>query len=145
SFAQLILVCAGPGIFAGDVLEQRVRVERGARVLLVSQSALQVHPSAAEAPAMIDAVYCVEKGGELDCVWDPLIPFAGARIRQRIDLRLDEGGRLFWSDALMAGRVGSGEAWRFDTLDHELRVNVADSLAYLERYHLTPTTAVASE
>ena len=45
--AQMILVWSGPGVFAGDRLEQRVRVERGARVLLVSQAALQLHPAAA--------------------------------------------------------------------------------------------------
>ena len=46
--AQMILVCCGPGVFAGDRLEQRVRVEPGARVLLVSQAALQVHPGEAD-------------------------------------------------------------------------------------------------
>ena len=44
--AHMILVCSGPGIFTGDRLEQRVRVEPGARVLLVSQAALQLHPAA---------------------------------------------------------------------------------------------------
>ena len=34
SIAQMILVCCGPGVFAGDRLEQRVRLEAGARVLL---------------------------------------------------------------------------------------------------------------
>jgi urease accessory protein UreH len=51
SIAHLILVCSGPGIFTGDRLEQRVRVERGARVLLVSQAALQLHPAAACSPS----------------------------------------------------------------------------------------------
>jgi urease accessory protein UreH len=144
SFAQLILVCGGPGVFAGDALKQSVRVERGARVVLVSQAALQIHPSAADAPATMDAVYDVEAGGELCCFWDPVIPFSRARLRQRIRLRLAEGSRLFWSDALMAGRVGRAEAWRFDALDHELRVEVGTSLKYLERYHLTPDQDIAA-
>jgi urease accessory protein len=136
--AQMILVCCGPGIFAGDRLEQRVRVERGARVLLVSQAALQVHPGEAASPAALDSFYDIEHGAMLDCFWDPLIPFAGSRLRQRIDVRVAEGGQLFWSDALMSGRVARGEAWHFDTLDHELRASVGGSLKYLERYALTP-------
>src|SRR5207248_2458757 len=55
----LIIVCAGPGIFAGDHLSQQISVGRGARVLLASQSALQVRPSAAARPASIDHDYHV--------------------------------------------------------------------------------------
>src|SRR5258707_15330208 len=44
--AYVIVVCSGPGIFAGDVLRQSVRVGSGARVVRTSQSALQLHPPA---------------------------------------------------------------------------------------------------
>ncbi len=43
---HMILASAAPGIFGGDSFEQVIRLERGARVRLTSQSALQVHPSA---------------------------------------------------------------------------------------------------
>ena len=142
--AQMILVCAGPGVFAGDRLEQRVRVERGARVVLVSQAALQVHPAEAAGPATIDSSYDVEPDGVLDCFWDPVIPFAGARLQQRIALRVADGGRLFWSDALMSGRVARGEAWRFASYEHELRAVVGGRLRYLERYAISPEARAPS-
>src|SRR4029077_20028319 len=44
--AYAILVRAGPGVFGGDVLTQSIRVGRGARAVLTSQAALQIHPSA---------------------------------------------------------------------------------------------------
>jgi urease accessory protein UreH len=138
SIAQLTLVCVGPGVFAGDELTQRIRVERGARVRLVSQSAMQVHPGPAPGPTIIDACYEVAGDGSLECVWDPLIPFAGSRLRQRIDVNLAPGARFFWSEALMAGRAGRGEAWRFDTLDCELRLGIDQELAYLERFAVSP-------
>jgi urease accessory protein UreH len=134
--AQMILVCCGPGIFPGDRFVQRIRVEAGARVLLISQAALQVHPGHASGPAAIDSCYEVADGAMLDCFWDPVIPFAGSRLRQRIDLQVAAGGHLCWSDALMPGRVARGEAWHFETLDHELRLGVGGSLAYVERYGL---------
>ena len=136
--AHLILVCSGPGIFAGDRLEQRVRVERGARVLLVSQAAVQLHPAANAGRASLESWYEIEDDAALDCFWDPVIPFAGARLQQRVDLQIAAGGEIFWSDALMSGRVGRGETWRFAALGHELRANVAGSLVYLERYDLAP-------
>jgi urease accessory protein len=136
--ASLILVCAGPGVFAGDTLEQRVEAAVGARVLLTSQSALQAHPSNADAPARVTHNYRVEPDGELHCTWDPLIPFAGARVEQRFEIDLAPGARLFWSDALMCGRAGRGERWQFDRVGHELRVCVGGTLAYMERYGISP-------
>ena len=133
-----ILVCAGPGVFAGDCLQHHVAVGPGARVLLVSQSALQVHPAAAASPATVHYDCRVAEDGELHCQWDPVIPFFGARLVQRFDLRLEPSSRLFWSDALMAGRVSRGEAWGFESIGHELRLTVSDSLRYLERYSVAP-------
>jgi urease accessory protein len=150
------IACSGPGIFAGDTLRQSIHVGRGARALLTSQSALQVHPPpqsqggriaglqeekderVSSTAAVIEHQYHVEDDGELQCHWDPVIPFAGARLEQRFDLRIAESSRLYWSDALMAGRVSRGEAWRFQSLAHELQLRVGSTLAYLERYTLTP-------
>jgi urease accessory protein len=136
--AYVIVVCTGAGVFAGDRLRQSISVGSGAHVVLTSQSALQVHPSAASAAASIHHDYVVEDEGELDCHWDPIIPFAGARLDQRFDLRIAESSRLYWSDALMAGRVTRGEAWQFQSLAHELSLRVRGSLVYLERYALVP-------
>lgn len=132
----LIIVCTGPGIFGGDDLHQLVRVERGARVLLASQAALQVHPSGHDEPARVAHEYLIEDDAELHCQWDPIIPFAGARVVQRFDLRLAGASRLYWSDALMSGRRSRGEAWAFRELAHELRLTADGSLRYLERYVL---------
>lgn len=136
--AYVILVCAGPGLFSGDCLRQHVTVGRGARALLVSQSALQVHPANGEGSATVQSEYHVAGDAELHCHWDPVIPFAGARLVQRVDLRLAADSRFYWSDALMSGRLTRGESWRFESIDHELRLSVAGLLKYLERYRLLP-------
>ncbi|PYR42198.1 MAG: hypothetical protein DMF95_29115 [Acidobacteria bacterium] len=154
--AYVIIMCSGPGIFAGDTLRQSIHVARGARAVLTSQSALQVHPPPplqggriAELQegkdkgfsckaAVIEHEYHVEDDGELQCHWDPIIPFAGARLEERFDLEIAESSRLYWSDAVMAGRVSRGEAWRFQSIAHELRLRVGSTLAYLERYTLMP-------
>src|SRR6266851_1348162 len=103
--AYVIIVCSGPGVFGGDTLRQTVHVARGARVVLTSQSALQVHPSVFSFcnPAVLQSCYSVEADGELHCQWDPVIPFAGARIEQQFDLRIAESSGLYWGDAVMAG------------------------------------------
>lgn len=138
--ASVLLVCAAPGVFPGDCLHLQVTVGGGARVLLASQSALQVHPGDGPEPAHVRHEYTVAEGGELHCQWDPVIPFAGARLVQQFDLQVARGSRLYWSDALMAGRVSRGEAWRFESIEHELRLLVGSSLRYLERYSLAPAS-----
>ena len=134
--AYFIVVCAGPGIFGGDDLRQSIHVGRGARVVLTSQSALQVHPAPHALTATSHQDYRIDEDGELHAEWDPVIPFTAARFDQRITLDAAEGARLHWSDALIAGRAGRGEAWQFAALGHELVARVGGSLAYLERYRL---------
>ena len=142
--AYVIIVCTGAGIFGGDTLRQSVRVAGGASVVLTSQSALQVHPAIQRSglPASVHHEYIVDEDGELHGEWDPVIPFAAARLDQRFDVRIAESSRLYWSDAVMAGRVSRGEAWQFESLAHELSLRVGGSLAYLERYVLTPRDRV---
>jgi urease accessory protein UreH len=138
--ARMILAWSAPGVFGGDCLEQRVRIERGASVSLTSQSALQAHPSSSGTIGRIRTMVEVEEEAELRCEWDPLIPFPGARLSQRYDVQLASAASLYWSDAFMSGREGRGERWAFDTLDHELAVSYGGTLAYLERYRLEPRT-----
>jgi urease accessory protein len=135
---RMILALSAPGVFGRDCLHQIIRVERGARVRLTSQSALQVHPTADETIAQLLSAYHIEDEAQLHCQWDPLIPFAGARIDQQINIRIANAGYLYWSDALMSGRQARGEQWMFASLAHELTVSRAGSLEYLERYHIEP-------
>jgi urease accessory protein UreH len=144
SAAYMIIVCSGPGVFAGDDLQQSVRVEPGACVLLGSQSALQAHPGAGSSGARLHQRYTVADEGELHCHWDPLIPFANARLTHRVELDVAAGSRMYWSDAMMSGRSARGEHWRFSEVAHELRFEVAGGLKYLERYRLSPGRAVTA-
>jgi len=135
---HVIVASSAPGVFGSDVLEQSVIVEAGARVLLTSQSATQLHPHPGGRPAALRGRYAVRDGGSLRCDWDPLIPFAGAVLDHHIAIDLEGRARLTWMDATMAGRAARGERWQFSALDHELRLAHDGRLEYLERYALRP-------
>jgi urease accessory protein UreH len=109
-------------------------------VVLTSQSALLVHPPAHTdaPPASVRHEYIVDEGAELHCHWDPVIPFAGASLTQQFSLDICESSRLYWSDALMSGRATRGEAWRFNDLAYQLRLDVGGRLMLLERYRVAP-------
>jgi len=141
---DMILASSAPGVFGHDRLQQIVRVGCGARVRLASQSALQVHPSPDGATTHLESSYYVDEGAHLHCHWDPLIPFADARIDQRIDVNIAGDGYLYWSDALMSGRHARGERWKLGSLAHELAVSRNGSLEYLERYRIQPDELAVS-
>ena len=136
---RLIVASSAPGIFGGDVIRQTVRLEAGAIVTLTSQSATQLHPVESGATASIHSRYEVSHGAELVCEWDPMIPFAGACIEQQIDICVESGGRVSWSDAMMGGREGRGERWQFRAFSHQLRLFRGATLSYLERFRLDPS------
>jgi urease accessory protein len=136
---HVILASSAPGAFGHDRLQQSIRVGCGARVRLTSQSAMQVHPSPDGATARLQSSYHVGDGAHLHCEWHPLIPFAEARIDQRIAVDIAGGGSLYWSDALMSGRQARGERWQFASLAHEIAVSRDGSLEYLERYRIQPS------
>jgi urease accessory protein UreH len=142
--AYVIIASSGPGIFGGDTLHQSIQVGPGATVVMASQSALQVHPGRTDATAVVRHHYRVDDDAELRSHWDPVIPFAGSRLDQQFDLRLAPNSRLYWTDALMAGRVSRDEKWRFASLAHELSVRMGSSTVYLERYTLQPSEHAAT-
>lgn len=135
---HLILASSAPGVFGGDVFEHTIVIERGARVRLTSQSALQAHRAGDDLPAVVRTRCLVQNDAHLECEWDPLIPFPGMRLDQYIQIDLGRRARIFWSDAVMSGREARGERWQFRHLAHELRLTRGGALAYLERYRLAP-------
>lgn len=136
--AHLVLASSAPGIFPGDRFHQSVVVEPEARVRLVSQSSLQVHPGVGDDEARIESAYHVHAGASLSCEWHPTIPFSSSRLSQRIRIEIEGDGRLRWSDAMMSGREARGERWQFSRLAHELSLRHDQTLQYLERYVIAP-------
>ena len=142
---RLILATSAPGVFGGDSLTQTVVVESGARVRLTSQSATQVHANGTGALATLASTYRIERGGYLECEWEPLIPFPDARLEQRIVIDVANESAVFWSDALMAGREARGERWQFSRFSHQLRLLRAGRLHYLERYSIEPGDRIPTQ
>ncbi len=135
---DLIFTSSAPGAFGNDHLQQIVRVGCGVRVWLTSQSALQVHPSPDGGTAHLQSSYHVANRAHLRRHWHRLIPFADARIQQRIDVNIAGDGSLYRSDALMSDRHARSERWTFASVAHELAVSRDGSLEYLERYRIEP-------
>lgn len=140
--AHLMLMHCTAGLFGGDSIETSVHVGRGARVRLTQQSATRVHPSQQRVAVQKCRVH-VETGGELEVLFEPVIPFAESRLQQTTSLEVEPGGQLLFWEGLMAGRIGRGELWEFDELSSETRLLSADRLVFLDRFRLEPQNAMA--
>jgi len=134
---DLILMQCTAGLFGGDDVACSIRVERGARVRITQQSATKVHPSQ-DRPAIQRTHVIVEEGAELRLYLEPLIPFADSHLKQSTRLDVASGGRLWFWEGFMTGRVGSGESWQFRELQSETRLYLNERLLYLDRFRLCP-------
>jgi len=137
------LASPGPGLLAGDRVDVRVEVERGAKLLLTAPSASRIHmmPSG---HAELTQSFHIANGAALDVWPEYLIPQAGARYRQRTRIEVAPGGSLLWTESIAPGRTAHGEVFAFTEL--RIATDIFHGAAHLvrERYRLSPPDAATS-
>ena len=125
-------------MLGGDHSEIDVRVEGGARVLVLTQSATRVQPSPDGRTATQDIRLEVEAGGRLEFYPERIIPFAGSSFRQTLWAELEEGAELGLTETLASGRVGSGERLRFREYLSRVEVRRGARCLYRDVQRLCP-------
>ena len=126
------------GILAGDRCRIAVRVEAGAKVILVSQSATKVHSMPADASASEHISARVEAGGELELYPGLVIPFPQADFSQVIDVSLAAGAKFGFLESWAMGRVERGEHLAFRRMSSRVRVTLDGSPCYRDALDLAP-------
>lgn len=102
----------GGGLVGGDALSVTVQVGPGAAAVLATQSATKIYRS--EHGVSQRLLASVAAGGLLALIPEPVSCFAGSRLTQRQEIRLEEGASLVLVDAVTAGRHAAGERWELD-------------------------------
>ncbi len=110
----------GGGLVGGDSLDLRLRVRKEATAVLLSQSTTKVYRSPLGATQSIFA--CVEAGGFLALIPDPVSCFAGSSFLQKQNYVLDDDASLLLVDTMNCGRYASGERWLFDRFHSRIQV-----------------------
>lgn len=123
------------GLVGGDRLSLDAKLGPDTHVIFSTPSANRVYRSLSEPSAQLIDLFVGERA-ILEWVPDLTIPFAGARYRQAIHVRLQPGAMLLLWDALACGRVARGERWDFSRLENEIRITTADGRRLVERYDL---------
>jgi urease accessory protein len=137
--AQLLHI--GPGILGGDRLALEVVVERGARVLLVAQSAAKLHAMHPGEHAESTVRLRVETGASLEYHPGLTIPYAASDFRQRVEVDLEPGARFLLLERWAAGRIARGERHAYRRVEGQLRVREGGRLRYADALLLEPDAA----
>ena len=125
----LQLLNVGPGVMQGDRYNLSVRVQSGAKVVLVNQSATKLHTMPSGSASQNITVH-VERGAELEYYPGLVIPYRDADFTQRTDVHLEEGARFGTLERFVMGRTAHGEAFGFRRLSSRLRIYRDDTLVY---------------
>ena len=119
--ASVILASPSGGVLQGDELTIDVRVGRGARLRVLTQSATRVYRTpVSEARVAVNLE--VDPGGYLEYLPDPIIPYAGSRYRSRATFVVAETGTLIAWEIVAPGRVARDEILAFDRFESSVEI-----------------------
>lgn len=110
--ALIYLATYGGGLVGGDTIDVDIELLPSAAAVVATQASTKVYRSDFGASQRLRATAADDS--LLAWLPDPVTCFAGARYRQDQRIHLARGANLVFLDWLTAGRVGSGERWRFD-------------------------------
>lgn len=135
--AHLCLLNVTAGILEGDRMETTPRLEKGTHAVVITPAATRVHPTpSGKADQRIDLF--VGPGAVLEYLPEPLLLYAGAAFHQEIEIALEEGATLFYTDILAPGRLGKGESFAYRRYESHLRIKDREGLLVQERFRLSP-------
>ncbi len=109
------------GVFAGDRLCMRLELDVGANVHLTTQAATKVYRM--EGGQGLQAIEVkLAPDSYLELVPDLLIPQAGSRLVQKVDVEMASGAAFFATEMLAPGRLARGERFQYELVDLRTRV-----------------------
>jgi urease accessory protein len=136
AYLQIVNPCGG--LFEGDSAAVEVSLQRGAHLYLTTQAATKVYPSEHGGVTRQRVRLRIASGAILEFFPLPLIPFAGARYSQEIEIRVETGGICLVAEVLAPGRIARGERFAYQMVRSRVQGWVDDRLVLFEQLWLPP-------
>ena len=138
--AHVLLANPTGGLLEGDRQEISVTVGPGARAHVTTQSATKIH-TMTHGQAEQRVALSVGRGGYLEYLPDPLIPFRNAKLVQNTIITVESGAALVYGDVITPGRVAGGEAFEYRKISSRLAVfRQLRHAVYREAFNLAPAS-----
>ena len=106
--AFVMIASPGGGVLQGDRLTLDIRVREGARLQLGTQSATRLYRMP-DGAARIETRFGVERGGYLEHLPDPWVPYADSRVTIETTLVADPEATVLLGEVVAPGRAARGE------------------------------------
>ncbi len=135
--AHLYILYAAGGILEGDRIEVDLHLKPYTEVLVTTPAATKVHPMrSGEGRQAIRLT--LGRGSVLEYLQEPVLPFSGAAFLQDVDIFLEEGASLFWTDIVGPGRYANGESFSYRRYENRMRIRDAEGIISQESFCLIP-------
>ena len=135
--SHLYVLYAAGGILEGDRIEIDLHLNPDTEVLVTTPAATKIHPMRSGEGRQAIRLN-LERGAVLEYLQEPLLPFAGAAFLQDIDIFLEEGASLFWTDIVGPGRYEKGECFSYRRYENRMRIRDPEGLISQESFCLVP-------
>jgi urease accessory protein len=136
--AVLVLLTPAGALFDGDVLRLDVRCGEDTDVTLTTAAATKLN-RCDRGLISFDVHLAIGRGATLRYLPHELIPFQGARYRQRIDVDVEDDASGWLLEVVTPG--ASEARFRYTSLDFETNVRHDGTLMARERFGMTPASA----
>lgn len=133
--AAVCLVTFGGGLVDGDRVDTLIEVERGATLLVFTQSTTKVFRGAASQSIR------AKVEGRLVLLPDPVAAFKDASYTQRVEVDLSATGSCLLLDGFTSGRAAFGERWAMRALDLRTTIRENGRVIADDALRLDPTDA----
>jgi len=122
------------GVAGGDLLDIDIAVGTNAHAVLATPGATKWYKSAGRDAAQQVRIDVAE-GGKLDWLPQENIVFDDARARIATDVTVAQGGSAIGWDAVVLGRLASGERWASGSLWLDTRIGGVEHPLWIEQSH----------
>jgi len=128
------------GVFAGDRLHTVVTADARARVHLTTQSATKLYRSDGLDAHQVTR-FTIAPGAYVEHLPDALIPHAGCRYFQRVEVELDEDAMFVSAETIAPGRRAFGERFAYELLELSTEIRCGGRELCVERLRFEPGRA----
>ena len=135
-YTEVMVMCASPGILAGDKYNMRFEMSDNTKTIISEQSYRKLYNTGAD---FSEQNTCIQIGESavLHYVPYPVIPFEGSRFYSQTDISLHPSSKLIFGDIFTCGRHGMGEQFAFNDISSRTIIYIEDKPIFLDNCRMT--------
>jgi urease accessory protein len=130
-YTEIMVMCASPGILAGDHYDIRLDVADNTKTIISEQSYRKLY-NTGDGFSRQDTRIKAGENAALCYVPYPVIPFAKSRFHSRTDIELRPSSKLIFGEIFTCGRDGMGERFAFSEFSSRTAVYVDGKPVFLD-------------